>query len=222
MTRIHMIERRPHQAPEGTAAAPLLLLLHGYGSNEEDLFELSNYLDPRLHIVSLRAPINIGFGFAWYHLGGEPGNLLPDASTRSAAIEIAQHCVAALPERLGTDPQRTYLFGFSQGAALSLALALRAPDYVDGIIAVSGYLDPETTAGTDPTLLRDREILMIHGEYDDVIPVEAARRSRDYLQDHAAHLRYYEHPIGHSIHPQGIQLIQSWLTERLDSESPQP
>jgi phospholipase/carboxylesterase len=219
MTKVHLLERRPQQAPESAAGAPLLLMLHGYGSNEYDLFELANLLDPRLHIVSLRAPINVGFGFAWYQLYGTPGNLIPDPATRTQAIGTLQHCVAEIPPHVQTDPRRTYLFGFSQGAALSLALALHAPDRVAGVIAISGYLDPETTAGADPSVLQGREILMIHGMYDDVIPVEAARQSRVYLEQHAARLQYHENPIGHSIHPEGLAVMQRWISERLDASA---
>jgi phospholipase/carboxylesterase len=214
MATIHPIERRPRAATEGQP--PLLVMLHGYGSNERDLFELGAYLDPRLHIVSARGVLNLGFGFAWYHLGGEPGSLVPDPATRARARDLLAHLVADLPGRLGSDPRRTYLLGFSQGAIMSLALAGQAPERLAGIIAVSGYLDPESLDGPLPPGIANLPILQIHGTEDAVIPVAAARRTRDMLAPMARRLTYQEYPIGHTISMDGLQLIQSWLAERLE------
>lgn len=213
-TTIHTIERRPKAA--GAGPAPLLLLLHGYGSNERDLFDLAGYLDPRLHIVSARAPLALDWGgFAWYNLGGAPGRLIPDAAGRDRAIETLAKFVAALPGRLGSDPQRTYLLGFSQGAIISLGLAWRAPAHIAGVVAVSGYLDPEVAAGAPEAGLAGLPILQIHGAYDDVIPVGAAHLTRDALAATPARHEYHEHPVGHSIHPDGMRAIQSWIAARL-------
>jgi phospholipase/carboxylesterase len=211
MTTIHTIERKPRAASDGPP--PLLVMLHGYGSNEHDLFDLGEYLDPRLHIVSARGVLNLGFGFAWYHLGGEPGNLVPDPATRASARDLLAKFVAGLPGRLGTDPSRTYLLGFSQGAIMSLALACHDPEQFAGVIAVSGYLDPESLDGPLPAAIADLPILQIHGTEDPVIPVSAARRTRDTLAPLARRLTYQEYPIGHTISMEGLQLIQSWLRD---------
>lgn len=215
MTTIHTIERRPQVASDGPP--PLLIMLHGYGSNEHDLFVLGDYLDPRLHIVSARGVLNLGFGFAWYHLGGTPGNLLPDPASRTHARAMLAKFVADLPGRIGTDPQRTYLLGFSQGAIMSLALAILNPGQFAGIMPLSGYLDPETLDGPLPAGIADLPILQLHGTQDEVIPVTAARRTRDLLAPVAHELTYQEYPVGHTISMEGLQLIQRWLAERLAS-----
>ncbi len=213
MTTIHTIERKPRAASDGPP--PLLIMLHGYGSNEHDLFDLGDYLDPRLHIVSARGVLDLGMGFAWYHLGGVPGNLIPDPTTRSRARDILSALVADLPGRLGTNPQRTYVLGFSQGAIMSLALAAHIPGQLAGIIPVSGYLDPDSMSGPLPVAAADLPILQIHGTEDDVIPVATARRTRDFLAPVATCYTYQEYPIGHTISMEGLLLIQGWLNERL-------
>ncbi|NTV65615.1 MAG: phospholipase [Oscillochloris sp.] len=215
MPTIHTIERKPRAASAGPS--PLLIMLHGYGSNEHDLFDLGDYLDPRLHIVSARGVLNLGFGFAWYHLGGTPGNLLPDPASRAQARTLLAKFVANLPGRLGTDPQRTYLLGFSQGAIMSLALAALTPSLFAGIIPLSGYLDPETLDGPLPAGIADLPILQLHGTQDEVIPVAAARQTRDLLAPVARQLTYQEYPVGHTISMDGLQFIQRWLAERLVS-----
>ncbi|MEI7646458.1 MAG: alpha/beta fold hydrolase [Chloroflexales bacterium] len=213
MTTIHTIERKPRAASAGPP--PLLIMLHGYGSNERDLFDLSEYLDPRLHIISARGVLNLGFGFAWYHLGGVPGNLVPDPATRARARDILSKLVADLPGRLGTDPQRTYVLGFSQGAIMSLALAAQIPGQLAGIMPISGYLDPDSLDGPLPAAVADLPILQIHGTEDEVIGVAAARRTRDFLTPVAKRYSYQEYPIGHTISMEGLLLIQGWLAERL-------
>ncbi len=213
MTKIHTIERRPRA--ESATPAPLLIMLHGYGSNEHDLFELGNYLDPRLHIVSARGILNLGFGFAWYHLGGTPGNLVPDPTSRAEARSVLAKFVADLPARLGTDPQRTYLLGFSQGAIMSFALAAMQPELFAGIIPLSGYLDPGLVEEPLPSGLAQLPILQMHGTVDEVIPISAARRTQEMLRPVAQRHTYQEYPIGHTISMDGLQRIQEWLTERL-------
>ncbi|NTU83723.1 MAG: phospholipase [Chloroflexales bacterium] len=214
MTSIHTIERKPRQATE---QPPLLLLLHGYGASEHDLFDLADYVDDRFYVVSARAPLALPWGgFAWYHLGGAPGRLVPDAASRAQAVDLIERFVPTLAGRLGTDPGRTYVLGFSQGAILGLALALRQPTALAGLIASSGYMDPELMPDELPAALADLPILQFHGTYDDVIPVAAAHMTRDLMAQLPVRHTYHEHPIGHGIHPDGLRAIQTWLAERLD------
>lgn len=215
-TSIKTIERKP-RVPGATP--PLLLLLHGYGSNERDLFDFADYVDPRLHVVSARAPLSLPWGgFAWYEFGGSPGRLLPDPTTRTKAVELLERFVGGLAARVGADPRRVYLLGFSQGAILTFALAARAPQLLAGIIPLSGYLDTELLPGPTPTGLAALPILHMHGSSDTVIPVAAAHLSRDLIQPLAARYEYHEYPVGHSIHPDGLRLLQTWLTARLDEQ----
>jgi phospholipase/carboxylesterase len=213
-TQIRTIERKPHVAVP--AAPPLLLLLHGYGSNEHDLFDLADWLDPRLHVVSARAPLALPWGgFAWYHLGGAPGNLVPDPASRAAALDLLAKFVADLPARVGADPRRVYLLGFSQGAVLSLGLAMRAPERLAGVVVASGYLDPALRIDPPSAGLTDLPVLQIHGAYDDVIPISAAHATRAILGPLLTTYTYHEDPAGHTIHPDGLRRMQQWMADRL-------
>lgn len=219
MQKIHTIERPPQQ---GTSQAkpPVLLMLHGFGSNEHDLMGMAPYLDKRLHIVSARAIYDIGMGYAWYYLYGTPGNLRADDLSRAHSLEILTKFVTNLPDRINVDAERVYLMGFSQGAVMSLALALTAPHLVAGVIAISGYLDEEVVTRVKPETLSNLPILVMHGTYDDLLPVTLGRRVKAYLETLPVRLSYQEYPIAHSIHPQGLMLLQQWLTERLSNSGP--
>jgi phospholipase/carboxylesterase len=213
MEKIYTVERRPQTQQ---ATPPLLLLLHGFGSNEQDLMGLAPFLDQRFHIVSARAIFDVGMGYAWYYLYGVPGNLQADAETRAHSLTVLTKFLADLPGRLGADPQRVYLLGFSQGAVMSLSLALTAPHLVAGVVAVSGYLDDSIVPQVQPDTLHHLHVLQQHGTYDDVLPVALGRTARAYLENLPIALNYQEYPIAHSIHPQGMMVIQQWLSERLD------
>jgi phospholipase/carboxylesterase len=215
-TTIRTVERKPRQPSE---APPMLLLLHGYGANEHDLFGFADQVDPRLHVVSARAPLALPWGgYAWYNLSGAPGQLVPDAETRQVAAELIERFVAGLPARTGANPRQLFVLGFSQGAILSLALASRAPQLLAGVVAVSGYLDPELLPEPAPSF-EGLPILHMHGTFDQVIPVAAAHTTRDFLQGTAARYEYHEYPVGHGIDPEGLGEIQSWLRARLDEQS---
>ncbi len=216
MTTVHTIERPPQVSHE--EAPPLLVLLHGFGSNEHDLMGLSPYLDKRLHIVSARAIFDVGFGFGWYYLYGVPGNLISDDATRAKSLEVLAEFIADLPGRLGTDPRRLYLLGFSQGAVMSLNLALTVPHLVTGAMVISGYLDEKVLPRVKPDSLAHLDFLVMHGTEDDLITVEGGRGIRDYLETLPVQLTYREYPIGHGIHPDALNLIPQWLSNRIDQD----
>ncbi len=213
-TNIRTIEMPPRETSDGLP--PLLLLLHGYGSNEYDLIGLADYLDPRFHIVSARAILDIGFGYAWYHLYGVPGNLISDDASRAQSLDILTKFIADLPGRVGADPQRVYVLGFSQGGLMTLGLALTVPHLVAGAVPISCYLDEKVVPQVQPDALAQMPLLVLHGVEDDLIPVAAGRQVRDYLQQLPVDLTYQEYPIGHGIHPDALPLIQRWFAERLN------
>lgn len=216
MTNIHTIERHPQVQQDGPP--PLLLMLHGYGSNEHDLMGIAPYLDKRLHIVSARAIFDVGFGYGWYHLYGVPGNLISDDATRAKSLEVLTKFVGDLPSRIGADPTQVYLFGFSQGAVMSLDLGLTIPHLVNGMIVASGYLDKMVVPQVKPETLGDLDVLLMHGIEDDLIPVEWGRTVKDYFETTPARLTYREYPVGHGIHPDALNLIAQWLTNLIDQQ----
>lgn len=214
MTTIHTIERRPQVQQDGPP--PLLLMLHGYGSNEHDLMGIAPYLDQRLHIVSARAIFDVGFGYGWYHLYGVPGHLISDDATRAMSLDTLTKFLGDLPGRVGADPAQVYLFGFSQGAVMSIDLALTVPHLVAGAIVASGYLDEMILPKVQPEALSDLDVLLMHGTEDDLIPVEWGRRLQAYLETTPVRLTYQEYPVGHGIHPDALTLIARWLTTQID------
>lgn len=209
------------RAPVAATAGPppLLLLLHGIGSNERDLFGLTPALDGRFFVVSARAPIPLGLdAFAWFRLDFTPRGPVADATEAERSREVLIRFIGEAVAAYGLDPRRVYLLGFSQGAIMSLAVALTRPDLLAGVVAMSGRL-PASAADAveaDAEALTDLPILMVHGVADQVLPLHHGREARDHLAALPVALTYREYPMGHEVTPESLRDIAAWLTAQLD------
>ena len=196
---------------------PLLILLHGVGSNEEDLFEWAPLLDERFLVLSTRAPLTLSEGsYAWFHvqLGGRAPLINPDEAERSrrAIIQFIGEAVQAYHAAAG----RVYLLGFSQGAIMSQGVMLTQPELLAGVVAMSGRILPEVKPlAVAPERLNGFPILVQHGLYDQVLPIANGRASRDYLSTLPVQLTYHEYPMAHQVTEESLNDARAWLQERL-------
>lgn len=218
LSLVHLT-RPPRQEPAEGARPPLLALLHGVGSNEQDLFGLAPELDPRFRVVSARGPLTRGLGrYAWFDvqfLSG--GRFLINPEQLEAS---RQDLIAFLREAMGAyevDPERIYLMGFSQGAIMSLTLALTEPKLLAGVAAISGRIPPEVRPWiVSPQETAGLPIIVTHGQADSVILVDWARKARETLERQRVALTYREHGGGHLIPPATMAEVSAWLTQQLD------
>ena len=206
--------REPAGDPHG-----LLVLHHGRGTDENDLFPLLDALDPerRLLGVTPRAPLHLppGGGAHWYVVARVG---YPDPATFQATYATLSAWHDALAAQTGIPPERTVLGGFSQGSVMSYALGL-GPDRPRpaGILALSGFIP--TVPGWAPDLERPLPRVAIgHGTVDPVIPVDFAREARECLEstggDRPADILYREYPLPHTIDPAFLQdELVPWLRE---------
>ncbi len=196
---------------------PLLVLLHGYGSDERDLMGLAPYLDPRFQVVSARAPqaLEMG-GYAWFAVQFTPFGLVLDhdqAQVSRLQLEAWLETLVATP---GVDRSRVFLLGFSQGAGMALGLALHRPELVAGVVFLSGLVVPQMIPAGDPEKLRALSVLMTHGRQDPLIPIAQGRASRALLEQLPVRLCYREYEMGHEINEECLEEVRGWLTEKLD------
>ncbi|MEM0542637.1 alpha/beta fold hydrolase [Flavobacterium sp. j3] len=195
---------------------PLLLLLHGYGSNEEDLFSFAKELPEDCYIVSARAPFNLMYGsYAWYAINFDADeNKFSDIGQARASRDIISNFIDELITSYPIDPANVTLIGFSQGAILSYAVALSYPEKVQRVVAMSGYLNNEIAVDDfKENDLSKLKIFASHGTVDQVIPVEWARKSMPALENLGIAVTYKEYPIGHGVSPQNFYDFSNWLTQ---------
>jgi phospholipase/carboxylesterase len=190
------------ERPAAGEAEGALVLLHGRGADEHDLFPLLDALDPerRLHGYAPRGPLALPPGGAhWYALGGIP-------TPTPEHFLASYHALAEFLDALSYD--RLVLGGFSQGCVMSYALALgRGRPRPAALLAMSGFIPPVEGFGLDlePPF---PPIAIVHGTYDPVISVEFGRAARDALEAAGAEPLYREYPIEHWIDPQAVLLLR--------------
>jgi phospholipase/carboxylesterase len=188
--------------PEG-----LLVLFHGRGADEQDLFPLLDALDPqrRLLGVTPRGPLSLPPGGAHWYALHRLG--YPDPETFSATFSLAVEWL----DGLGFPAERTILGGFSQGGVMTYALSLfKGRPRPAALIALSSFIPsvPGFQLDLEPSL---PPVAIGHGTYDDVIGVEWGRAARDTLTEASADVLYRESPMGHSIDPAFLGELARWL-----------
>jgi phospholipase/carboxylesterase len=175
--------------------------------------------------LSLRAPLTFAPGsFGWFEVRFRPEGSVIRLDEAVASWQRLMAFVAQAPAVLAADPAGVYLFGFSQGAIMSVVLALTRPDLLAGIVALSGRTLPElfdraTPFGpflASPESLKDFPFFIGHGLRDQVLPVHHARATRDRLATLPVSLTYREYEMGHFISEQCLSEVAGWLSERLD------
>ena len=200
-----------------TDKPPVLFMLHGYGSNEEDLFSFSSELYPEFFIISIRAPYSLEpFGYAWYAINfdAEYGKWSDDSQARESREKI----VAFIDEACltyGLDAENVTLLGFSQGTILSYAVALSYPERIKNVVALSGYINEKILLDGYDT--KDHSTITIyasHGQVDQVIPLEWAQRTPKFLSDLKVSFEYEEFPVGHGVAPQNFYSFKNWLKDK--------
>lgn len=212
---LHHLIRKPSVKKE---KAPLLIMLHGYGSDENDLFSFANELPDELFIVSLRAPYRMQpYGNAWYaiHWDNNDGKFSDDAQAIESREKIVKFIDEAV-ENYPVDPENVTLLGFSQGSILSYAVALSYPEKVKNVIALSGYVNEEILKPDyKENDFSKLSFYCSHGSVDQVIPVEWARRNKPFLDKLGIENTYSEFPVGHGVAPQNFFELKDWLIKRI-------
>ncbi|WP_037314111.1 alpha/beta hydrolase [Salegentibacter sp. Hel_I_6] len=212
---LHHLIRRPKIQTE---KSPLLIMLHGYGSDEKDLFSFAEELPDELFVISVKAPYAMQpYGNAWYaiHFDNENGKFSDDEQAKESRELIAGFIDEAV-EAYDLDADKVTLLGFSQGSILSYAVALSYPEKVKNIIALSGYINEAILKpGFEKNDLSKLSFYCSHGSVDQVIPVEWARKSKPILNQLNIENTYSEFPVGHGVAPQNFFELREWLKKRI-------
>ncbi|GGG38369.1 phospholipase [Dokdonia pacifica] len=206
----HIIQK-PTKTTEGKT--PLLLLLHGYGSDENDLFSFASELPEHYFIISARAPIPMQpYGNAWYAITIDyDGVKTSDNEAAKESRDLIATFITEAVKEYDLDPFNVTLLGFSQGTILSYAVALSYPEKVKNVIGLSGYINEEIINLQSSASYAHLNIYNSHGTVDQVIPIDAARKTPGYLSSLGIESTLSEFPVGHGVHPTNFYEFKEWL-----------
>ena len=206
------------QPSEPSDRPPVLIMLHGYGSNEGDLFSFAQELPPEFLIISARAPLSLGFGsYAWYSINFEANSEnFSNLTEAKMALGRVDQFIDEIIEKYQPDEKKVFLMGFSQGTILSIAYALNHPGKVQHVLALSGYVNQQLIPGPlESGAYADLDFFVSHGSDDQVIPVDGARRTPEFLRKLGIEHVYKEYPVGHGVAPQNFFDMLTWIKNRM-------
>lgn len=201
-----------------TNKSPVLFMLHGYGSNEEDLFSFAAELPKELCIISVRAPYPMQpYGNAWYAINFEADQgKWNDEEQAVLSRDKIKLFIEEACKAYGLDEHNVTLLGFSQGTILSYAVALSYPQLVKNVIALSGYINKNLLLDNySENDFGKLKIYASHGSVDQVIPVSWAQKAPGILKKLNIEHVYEEFPIGHGVAPQNFYSFNKWLQSKI-------
>ncbi|TKK67939.1 esterase [Ilyomonas limi] len=194
-----------------TTTKKAIVLLHGVGSNEHDLFSLADQLPDEYFIISPQGQFALGAGrYAWYQVDFSTGKPVINAEQEVSSRKVLIAFISQLKKQYNLD--EVYLGGFSQGAIMSYSIGLTHPQKVEGIILLSGRLLNEITPLINKEEdLQQLKVFMAHGIQDNILPITYAREAKTYLQTLNVQLSYHEYNTGHQINSAIIKDLNDWL-----------
>lgn len=191
----------------GQSPAGLIVALHGWGANAQDLASVVPLLNlPDYQFMFPNAPFAHPYGSGgkmWYNL---------DSENRGKGLEESRQLLIdwlqSLESITGVPLPRTVLSGFSQGAAMTLDVGLGTP--LAGLVALSGYLHPISEPVNLATV---PPVIIMHGRQDSIVPLAAAQNARDNLVALGVSVQYHEFDMGHEIRPEVLPVIRKFALE---------
>lgn len=207
---------------EITKKTPVMILLHGKGANERDLFTLAERLPPSMLYFSLRAPYKQGKdGYCWYQLSrGADHQFVYDYGEAKISAEKIIGFIRAACKAYGVDSTQVYLLGFSQGAIMSYEMALTYPGNIRGVVALSGRIMEETKqrqlnlkAGSYPAFF------VAHGLSDSMITYDAGKEAHLFLEKNKFKSTFKTYEMAHTITSPELNDMRVWLSGLLTPAS---
>jgi phospholipase/carboxylesterase len=201
------------QANPESRDQPLVIFLHGYGSNERDLFGIKDELPAQYSYLSVQAPVALDAdSYQWFRKKGE-GAYNGETDDLKTSGKVLLDFIAQAAKKYHTDANKVFLVGFSQGAIMSYEVALRHPEAVGGIAALSGRILPVLKAELKPDEKRQSLAIFIgHGTEDKRLPLVDGTAANSLLQKLSLKPEFHTYAgLGHSISAAEIQDLNTWL-----------
>lgn len=200
--------------PEKTANAPMIILLHGYGSNEQDIFDLKDNFPAKYIIVSARAPFTVSRnGYQWFGIGVVNSSSNVENEQLASSSKLLTRFINQVANKYHADKGNIYVMGFSQGAMMSYEIGLSNPGMLKGIGVLSGRILPSLKVKIhNIPALKNLKIFISHGTADDRISFKEGKESYEYLKSLGLNPEFHAYTgMGHTITNQVVKDLLNWL-----------
>ncbi|WP_409275913.1 alpha/beta hydrolase [Neobacillus sp. SCS-31] len=203
--------RRPRNAVQGEKY-PALFIMHGIGSNEQNMLSLVDGLEDRFYIFSVRGHLPHGPGFAYFTIEGYGK---PHREVFDEGINKLSSFIDYATEKYPVDSNKVYLMGFSQGAIVSMTLALTLGSKIKGAVALSGYIPQFVKEEYTINPGNQLSLFISHGEYDNVLPYEWGKENVEFFTQLGVAVTFKSYPEGHTVSLENLRDFQSWILNDL-------
>ncbi|WP_342472658.1 esterase [Metasolibacillus sp. FSL H7-0170] len=199
-----------HIAPKETGEKPAIFLLHGLGSNEQDLLQLVENMPFDCHIFSLRGPITHPPGYAFYTFEEEG---LPNQDVFDQVVQFTKQFIEEAVVEFSLKKEALYLMGFNQGAALVQALTVIMGDTLHGAVVLSGFVPQFVVEEYRKLPLGNVKMFIAHGEYDYVYPLAWGKASAEFFEEYGAQITFKTYADGHGVIAEELNDLMAWFSE---------
>ncbi len=207
---VYELRKPNHVEPNKTY--PALFVMHGIGSNEQNMLSLVAGLEESFYIFSIRGHLSQPPGFAFFTIEGYGK---PHRAVFDEGISKLTHFIDYACEQYPVDKGQVYLLGFSQGAILSMTLGLTLGDRIKGIVALSGYIPGFVKEEYTIKPVDQVSLFISHGEFDQVLPFEWGKANNEYFKELGANVTFKTYPEGHTVSQQNYEDFTKWILDSL-------
>lgn len=194
---------------------PALFLLHGIGSNEQNMFPLTAGLEEKYFIFSIRGPISHPPGFAFFTIEGYGK---PHREIFKKSLSQLTDFLEYASNKYPIDINQLYLLGFSQGAILSMSLALTLGSRIKGIVALSGYIPKIVSEDYEVKPVDEVAVFISHGEVDQILPYQWGVEAQEYFKQLGADVTFRSYQEPHTVSLQNQQDFIRWIQDQIESK----
>ncbi len=210
-----VLEHLIRTAQNTVIKTPTLFLLHGYGSNEKDLFALAQHIPAQWLVISVRAPNMLEKDkYHWYGLDRSSGSLIHDTNQAEEARKILLQFIDQMIDRYQVDTKRIVIGGFSQGAIMSNSIGITRPDKIKGIANFSGMiLDEVKTLKAEKEAYKNLKVFIAHGQNDPMLPFSHAEESNAFFEGIGVNPSFHFDDSKHTISNPNFTAFVEWIKE---------
>lgn len=197
-----------------TGNNPLVILLHGVGSNEKHLFSFANYFPENFIVVSARAPFTIAPNkYAWFEVQFLQHKRVINEEQEAKSTQILNQFISQAAQRYGADEQQVFLVGFSQGAIMSYTMGLIRPNKIKAVVAIAGrLLDQTKEMIASQEALKNIQFLIQEGTEDQMMPLQYGLDAADFLNSQGVKNELKKYAIDHTVSLEEVHDLVEWIS----------